>query len=178
MKIDEWLTPWETEVATMIRDVVLPTENEKTTVDADEVCFFGSVCSLPRSMEYLKSIGTVEIKPEIYVVGVKDGTLIPPNIWFASQTRERLEMVTDKLMRKMTELMEFCDDEGFIPPSAVKTAVIVSTGEAYTKYEFDRLPSPPYTGMSAADWAFDEWVTRIGTVGSAFLELHETTKRN
>jgi hypothetical protein len=65
---------------------------------------------------------------------MKDGKLIPPEIWFAPSMRERLEAEHGKFSEGMTELMNICDEEGFTRPTAVKSAVIVSTGEAFTKY--------------------------------------------
>jgi hypothetical protein len=175
-KLGDWLDKWEVEVAAMLRNVVLPEGTTNALVDADEVCFFGSVRTLPRSMEYLLSIGTPVIPPEIYVVGIKNGELIPPSIWNEAQIRVRLKSVYEKLVEGMTTLMEICDDEGFTSPTAVKTAVIVSTGEALTKYEFDPLPAPPSGGMSAADWAFDVWTDRIINVGSAYREIKGSQK--
>jgi hypothetical protein len=57
-------------------------------------------------------------------------------------------------------------------PSAVKTAVVIGTGQAITVQEFDRLPSPPTDAMTAADWAFDRWVDKITRTGSAYRELN------
>ncbi|GHT14697.1 hypothetical protein FACS189426_21390 [Bacteroidia bacterium] len=175
-KLGDWLEEWEVEVAAMLRNIVLPAGANNALVDVDEVCFFGSVRELPRSMDYLQSIGTPVIPPEIYVVGIKDSELIPPNIWYEGQMRVRLEAVSKKLMEGMKTLMQICDDEGFTRPTAVKTAVVVSTGEALTKYDFDPLPAPPYKGMSAADWAFDVWTECIRSVGSAYQELQGSKK--
>jgi hypothetical protein len=176
-KLGDWLDIWEPDMAKTLRRIVLPEGTQETAADADEVCFFGSVRTLPRSMEYLRSLGTPVITPEVYVVGIKDGKLIPPQIWFASPVRERLEAVQDKFSQEMTQLMEICDREGFTKPAAVKSAVIVSTGEAFTKYDFDPLPRPPYPEMSAADLAFDIWTYRIQRAGSAFRELKDAHDR-
>jgi hypothetical protein len=176
-RLGDWLDQWEVNVATMIRRIVI-TEDGKVIVDADEVCFFGSVQTLPRSMGYLKSVGTYEMTPEVYVVGMKNGTMIPPNIWFASPVREHLEQITGTLMQGLKDMITICDEEGFSRPTAVKIAVVASTGEAQTKYEFDPLPKPPYRSMSLADWAFDVWVTNIQDVGSAYKEVLESKNRN
>jgi hypothetical protein len=176
-KLGDWLDVWESDVAKMLRRIVLPEGISETVVDADEVCFFGSVQTLPRSMEYLLSIGTPVITPEVYLVGIKDGELIPPDIWFVPPMQKRLDAEHEKLSQGMTQLMEICDEEGFTKPTAVKSAVVVSTGEAFTKYDFDPLPKPPYPGMTAADWAFDVWTHHIQSVGSAFRELKDAYNR-
>ncbi|MDR1602541.1 MAG: hypothetical protein LBS42_08960 [Tannerella sp.] len=175
-KLGDWLNVWEADIASRIRRIVLPDEGRSALVDADEVCFFGAVRTLPRSMEYLQSLGTPQINPEVYIIGVKRGELVAPDIWFAPPRREQLEAVAKILMREMTELMNLCAEEGFFPPAAVKTAVTVSTGQTFTKYEFDPLPGPPFAGMTAADWAFDQWTNRIRDVGSAMQELQESKK--
>jgi hypothetical protein len=176
-RLADWLDTWESDVAKMLRNIVLPEGARGAVVDADEICFFGSVKTLPQSMGYLNSIGTPVIKPEIYVVGMKDGMLIPPEIWFAPSMRERLEARRGKLSEGMTELMKICDEEGFTKPTAVKSAVIVSTGEAFTKYDFNPLPRSPYQGISAVDWAFDMWTGSIQNTGSAFQELKNAYNR-
>jgi hypothetical protein len=177
-RLADWLDKWEVDVAAMLRNIVMPEGNSAALVDADEVCFFGSVRTLPKSMEYLLTIGTPDITPEVYVVGMKNGKLIPPEIWYASDMRWLLENAADKLMPEMMEMMEICDDEGFTRPTAVKMAVVVSTGEAFTKYDFDPLSAPPFGGMTAADWAFDEWTTRVQSVGSAMKELKDAFERD
>jgi hypothetical protein len=175
-RLGDWLNLWEARIASRIRRIVLPEEGHDALVDADEVCFFGAVRTLPKSMAYLQTLGTPQIEPEVYVVGIKRGEPVAPNIWFAPPRREQLESIAKILMKEMTELMNLCAEEGFFPPTAVKTAVVVSTGETFTKYEFDPLPAPPYPGMTAADWAFDEWTNRIRDAGSAMQELQEPKK--
>jgi hypothetical protein len=170
-RLSDWLEVWEADVAGVLRRIVLPEGAQEKIVDADEVCFFGSVRTLPRSMDYLTIVGTPVIDPEIYVVGLKDGKLIPQDVWFAPTVTKRLEAVSEKLKQGMTKLMEICDEEGYTKPTAVKSAVVVSTGEAFTKYDFDTLPKPPYAYMSAADWSFDLWAHRVQTTGSALQEL-------
>lgn len=170
-RLSDWLAVWEADVAGMLRDVVWSKITQRKIVDADEVCFFGSVRTLPRSMDYLMTIGKPVISPEIYVVGLKDGKLIPQDIWFEPAVITRLETITEELMQGMTKLMEICDEEGFTKPTAVKSAVVVSTGEAFTKYDFDPLPKPPHSYMSAADWSFNLWAYRVQTTGSALQEL-------
>ncbi|MDR1883643.1 MAG: hypothetical protein LBR26_12805 [Prevotella sp.] len=175
-RLGDWLEKWEAEVAAMLRKVVFSQETNKAIVEADEVCFFGSVQGLPPSLHYMSMVGTPVVAPEIYVVGIKDGQLIPPHIWNGTLLRERLEWASKDLMEGMTTLMSICDDEGFTRPTAVKTAVVIATDEAFTKYDFDPLPAPPYRGMTAADWAFDRWTDRINSAGSAYRELKESKK--
>ncbi|MDR0757056.1 MAG: hypothetical protein LBF85_04335 [Tannerella sp.] len=67
---------------------------------------------------------------------------------------------------------------GVFSPIAVKTAVVVSTGQTCTNYEFDPLPAPPFPGMTAADWASDQWTDSIRDAGSAMQELQESKKQN
>jgi hypothetical protein len=176
-KLNDWFDQWEKEVATMIRGVVLPAENGEMIVATDEICFFGSSEKLPQSMDYLKYIGTVDRKPEVYVFGVKDGELIPPMTWFTPQIEERLGMITGKLIQEMTKLVKYCENEGFTTPTVVKLVVIVKTGETSTLYEFDPLPASPLRKISAADLAFDEWAYRIEVAGSAFKELQEAKEQ-
>ena len=109
---------------------------------------------------------------------MKGGQLIPANLWFAGEMQDRLESVSEKLMEGLSALMDICEDEGFTQPTAVKTAVVVSTGEAFTKYDFDPLPAPPSQVMSAADWVFDVWTDRIVKAGSALKELKDAYDRN
>ncbi|MDR1879451.1 MAG: hypothetical protein LBQ78_00775 [Tannerellaceae bacterium] len=175
-RLGDWLEKWEAEVAEMLRKIVFSKETNTAIVEADEVCFFGSVQGLPPSLHYMSMVGTPVVAPEIYVVGIKDGQLIPPNIWTGTLLRERLEWASIALTKGMRTLMDICDEEYFTRPTAVKTAVVIATDEAFTKYDFDPLPSPPFPGMSAADWAFDQWTFRIRTTGSAYRELKESKK--
>ncbi|MDR1779196.1 MAG: hypothetical protein LBR50_00515 [Tannerella sp.] len=170
-KLGDWLDKWELEVSDMLRDVVAPDAKNGEIVDADEVCFFGSVEALPRSMAYLQTIGTPIIEPEIYLFGIKDGDLIPPAKWRSPLMDNRLDKVYKQLSADMNTMVEMCDYLGFTRPTVVKSAVVLSTGEAFTKYEFDPLPKSPNSIMSAAYCAFEAWIINIQKVGSAYREL-------
>jgi hypothetical protein len=161
-------------MARRIARIILPDGDDGLPmVDADEICFFGAVQSIPKSMNYLWTLGTPALKPEVYIVGIKSGEPLPPNVWLAPQVRERLDAASKSCMDGMIQMAKICGEDGLTQPTAVKIAVDMKTGGACTVYELNPLPAPPYSGMSRADWAFDAWITRIAKAGSALRELRD-----
>ncbi|MDR1183193.1 MAG: hypothetical protein LBK67_00165 [Coriobacteriales bacterium] len=163
---------WQTDTAFELYRVLVPEGEDEPLVDADEICFLGALPLLPKDLEYLAGIGTPAQEPEVYVVAVKDGHLIPPNIWFAPPMQGRLEAAGIRLQGRMKELMDMHREAGQNYPSLVRTALVMASSQAITIQDFDRLPDPPDALMTAADWAFDKWVAKIQHYGSAFAELN------
>jgi hypothetical protein len=164
---------WEMDVAVALFRVLVPEGADEPLVAADEVCFMGALPALPEALGYLEGIGTPVAEPEVYIVGIKDGELIAPDVWYGAALRPRLEEAGIEMQQMMRHLGDLYAGAGRSCPTVVKTAVVMDTGQAITIQEFDRLPEPPNRMMTAADWAFDQWVGRIARVGSAFGELNE-----
>jgi hypothetical protein len=129
-------------------------------------------------MAYLLTLGTPLIEPEVYIVGIKHGERITPSIWTVPSMRAQLETIARTLMQDIVDIINLCAEEGFFPPTAIKTVVAISTGETFTKYEFDPLPAAPHQGMTAADWAFKQWLERVRNAGNAMKEVEESKKQN
>jgi hypothetical protein len=165
-RLNDWLEVFEADAAQKMREVI--ESDDVRLVDADEVCFYGAPQHLPPSMEYLRSMGTPVLPAEVYIVGIKDGHMIGPEIWFADPMRERLEELALWLQESLARIVEICDEEGFGPPTVIKSAIVVGTDEAFTKYEFDPLPRSPVEWATAADLAFDAWTQQIEETGSAY----------
>lgn len=177
-KLGDYLDIWGLRVAKLLKDVILDDRSGATLVDADEVAFFGSMRTLPPSMSYLKEIGTPLIEAEVYLIGIKDGQLIGPEKWFAHDMRDRLEDAAATLKRKMADMMETVDEEGFEAPTMVKIAVQTSSvGKAVFKYDFDPLPEPPSGGMTKADWGFDIWLDEVAKAESAIKQIEMSKEK-
>jgi hypothetical protein len=177
-RLGDYLDIWELEIAKRLKDVVTDDGSGEALVDADEVAFFGSMRTLPPSMDYLREIGTPVIDAEVYIIGIKDGQLIGPEIWFGQDMRPRLEDLGIAMQQKMSDMMEVVDEEGFGAPTMVKIAVKTSTGKTVAKYDFDPLPAPPAQGMTKADWAFDVWAGQIVDAGGAIAQIEASKEEN
>jgi hypothetical protein len=164
---------WQSDVAIELYRIVNPEDAREPLAEVDEVCFFGALASLPEGFAHLKGIASVTDLPEVYIVALKDGELVPPEIWFVPPVEDGLRKSGFSLQEKMKELQGRYIAHGQDYPAVVKTAVVMEDGQAITIQEFDRLPDSPHSSMSAADWAFDQWVERITHYGSAFVELND-----
>jgi hypothetical protein len=164
---------WETDIAVALYRIIEPEDEREPSIEADEVCFFGALATLPESLSAFKGIASPAQKPEVYVVAMKDGELIPPEIWLAPSLADRLETSGIWLQEKMGELRDLHLAARKDYPAVIKAAVVVETGQAVMIQEFGELADPPHPSMTAADWAFDQWVARISELGSAFADLDD-----
>lgn len=169
---DDAVHEWQTEITIELFRTLVPEETDTPLIEVDEICFMGAFPGLPKALSYLEGIGTPTGLPEVYVVAMKDGDLVPPDVWFAQPLRERLEKTGLSLQQKMQELSDLYEAAGKSRPSVIKIALLMDTGEAITIRELDPLADPPTNTMTAADWAFNQWMGAITTVGSAYEELN------
>jgi hypothetical protein len=171
--VDDKIHEWQTDTAFELYRVLVPEGADEPLLEVDEICFLGAPPVLPEWLEHMASIGTPAQDPEVYIVALKDGEPVPPDIWFAPPIRDRLDAAGVKLQGRMKELMDLYRAAGQSYPTLVRTALVMETAQAITIQDFDRLPEPSTTAMTVADWAFDQWVERIKRYGSAFEELND-----
>jgi hypothetical protein len=168
----EELHDWELDLAVRLFQSVVAEGSTEPLIDVDEICFFGALPALPESMDYPGTPFSSVQPPEVYIVGLKDGDLIAPEDWLVPPLREQLMEAGTDMQSLMERVKQIYRDHRQSPPVTVQTAVVIGTGQAITIQKFDRLPDAPSPSMTAADFAFDQWVSRIGILGSAFEELN------
>jgi hypothetical protein len=167
------LHEWEIDIAVELYRIVEPDEDGQEAIEADEVCFFGSVLALPDFLSSYRGLASPSQPPEVYAVALKNGEPLPPEIWLAEPLASRVEASGLRLQQKMEELVELYLSVRQEYPSVVKTAVVVETGQAVTIQEFGNLPPAPWDSMTPADWAFDQWIEKVSKRGSAFEDLND-----
>ena len=86
---------WEIDLTLMLSEVVEQEDGDELLVDVDEVAFLGALPQLPDELRYLDECGfAAAALPEVYVIGIKDGMLIAPEIWMPPRHRSHSRPLT------------------------------------------------------------------------------------
>ncbi|MDR2810298.1 MAG: hypothetical protein LBB84_07060 [Tannerellaceae bacterium] len=177
-KLENWLEKWEKLVAQRLSYIVKQDrEDGSLIVDADEVCFFGTV-RLPITMADLKKMEKDVLNPQIYIVGMKNGEIIPYNIWGKPEIKVPLKAQQKLYEAELAELVALCEEEGVSLPTSLKVVADINSGEFCSRYSYHRLPFSPFAEMTIADWAFDLWILQIQEARSAFRQVQEDNKKD